>query len=304
MALVWPLTARAQGGGGYEVEVYNSLIAPTGAVMLELHTNYTFMGQTVPVFTGGSQRPPVDDALLAVTCARPPVYFDLVPSMRQGASASGIAALSARCTNESATSHIAHQTLEATTGVTSWSEVAMYVFGGQQPSQGFDVGGGSLRSKVRIPDSWAWPVGLALSTEVEYDRPSLSSDEWSLELRPIIDRAIGRWYASINPTVTRTLVGAGVINGIQFSPSAKVSYDVTQTVSGGVEYYGAYGPLTHAAPTMYQVQQLYAVVDLHVSPLWELNAGVGTGMTQGSDHLVAKLIVGRSLAWHRPSVTQ
>jgi hypothetical protein len=34
-------------------------------------------------------------------------------------------------------------------------------------------------------------------------------------------------------------------------------------------------------------------VDLNVSPDWELNFGIGVGLTHGTDHLLAKMIVGR-----------
>ncbi|MGH7690117.1 MAG: hypothetical protein ACREN3_10980, partial [Gemmatimonadaceae bacterium] len=43
-------------------------------------------------------------------------------------------------------------------------------------------------------------------------------------------------------------------------------------------------------------QQVFAAVDLHVSPLWEFNFGVGIGTTASTDRLMAKLIVGRSFA--------
>jgi hypothetical protein len=41
------------------------------------------------------------------------------------------------------------------------------------------------------------------------------------------------------------------------------------------------------------VQQVFGTVDLHVSPLWEINGGVGAGATPATSRLVAKLILGR-----------
>jgi hypothetical protein len=296
-------TARAQGN--YEIEVYNSLVAPIKTVVLEFHTNYTFDGQMVPL-SAGSRAPVVDDdysalggvrAAAATACHGPTVLFDKVAFSRETSPASPAAAATTVCTNNAATSHIGHETVEATMGVTSWSEVGMYAFSNESKASGVQFAGTSLRPKIRVPDSWHWLVGVALSTELEYDRPQLSSDTWSWELRPIIDKAIGRWYASVNPTLVRTLKGTGVVNGVELSPSAKTSFDFTRIVSGGIEYYGAYGRIDRFAPPQDRIQQIFAASDLHVSPAWEINFGVGVAATPATNHLVAKLILGRSLSW-------
>jgi hypothetical protein len=294
-------SARAQGN--YEIEVYNSLVAPTKTVILELHTNYTFDGQMLPL--GGSRAPVVDDdltgagvrAATANSCRGPTVFFDKVALAHQRSLAAPAAAATKACTNNAATSHIGHETIEATTGVTSWSEIGMYAFSNEDRASGVQYVGSSLRPKVRVPDSWRWPVGVALSMELEYDRPALSSDTWSWEIRPIIDKAAGRWYASVNPTLVRTLRGTGVANGLEFSPSAKASYDVTPMISAGFEYYSAYGRIGRFAPPAERIQQIFGATDLHVSPAWEINLGVGIAATPATNHLVAKLILGRSLSW-------
>jgi hypothetical protein len=65
-----------------------------------------------------------------------------------------------------------------------------------------------------------------------------------------------------------------------------------------VEYYGAYGKVGDAAPAANRLQQFFAVIDLHTSAAWEVNAGIGAGTTPASSHLVAKLILGRRFAWN------
>ncbi len=45
------------------------------------------------------------------------------------------------------------------------------------------------------------------------------------------------------------------------------------------------------------MQQIFAVtVDLTLSKDWEFNFGVGVGMTQATDHLLVKMIIGRRFA--------
>ena len=82
-----------------------------------------------------------------------------------------------------------------------------------------------------------------------------------------------------------------------FSPAAKISYDFTRQISGGFEYYGDYGRLCDFESLHYQQQQLFVVTDLNVSPVWEINFGVGLGPTAGTDHLIVKGILGRRFNW-------
>jgi hypothetical protein len=83
-----------------------------------------------------------------------------------------------------------------------------------------------------------------------------------------------------------------VNQGFTFSPNFKVSYDFTKKVTGGFEYYGATGPVTGFDPISQQQQQFFPAIDLNLSPKWEVNFGVGVGVTKSTDHLIAKMIVG------------
>ena len=55
-----------------------------------------------------------------------------------------------------------------------------------------------------VPEDWHWPVGVSLSLEFGYQRYAFSPDTWTLEIRPIIDKQVGRWYLSFNPTFDRS----------------------------------------------------------------------------------------------------
>jgi hypothetical protein len=199
------------------------------------------------------------------------------------------------------TNHQQHETLELTEGVNDWSEIGFYVFTSEQDGHGVQWVGDHIRPRVRVPESWDWPVGVSLSTEIGYQRSQYSTDTWTWEIRPIIDKAIGRWYFAVNPALERTLHGPDVSQGYGFAPSAKLSYDFTRTVSGGLEYYADYGRIGGFAPTHDQQQQVFVVADLNVSPLWEINLGIGLGATGSTDHLIFKAILGRRIDWGRRS---
>lgn len=199
------------------------------------------------------------------------------------------------------TNHQLHETLEITQGINNWAEVGFYLFTSWQDGHGVQWVGDHIRPRVRVPDSWHWPVGVSLSTEVGYQRSQYSPDTWTWEIRPIVDKSIGRWYMAVNPALERTWHGPDTNQGVGFAPAAKVGYDFTRKVSGGFEYYGNFGRVWSFSALHDQQQQIFAVTDLNVSPKWELNFGVGLGSTASTDHLIIKAIVGRRFDWGKRS---
>ena len=190
------------------------------------------------------------------------------------------------------TDHALHETLEITHGFSEWFETGFYVFTSARNGQGWDWVGDHIRPRVAIPEKWKWPVGLSLSTEIGYQRPIYSEDTWTVELRPIVDKKAGPWYLSFNPTFDKSLQGLNASKGWDFSPNVKVSYDITPKVAAGLEYYGALGPVTGFDPIGEQQQQILPAIDLNLSPKWEVNFGVGVGVTHSTDHLLVKSIIG------------
>ncbi len=197
------------------------------------------------------------------------------------------------------TTHALHETIEITGGVTDWSEVGVYLFTSARNGSGWQWVGDHIRPRVRVPASWKWPVGVSLSAEIGYQRPAYSADTWTLEIRPIVDKQMGRWYLSFNPVFDRSLRGPGTGKGVGFSPNFKVGYDFTRRINAGLEYYGSAGSITGFDPVGQQQHQIVPAVDLNLGPDWELNAGVGWGLTHGTDRLLVKMIVGRRVSWGR-----
>jgi hypothetical protein len=189
--------------------------------------------------------------------------------------------------------HALHETLELTYGINSWFETGFYVFSSLQEHGGWQWVGDHIRPRVRVPEEWHWPVGLSLSMEAGYQERKFSEDTWTLELRPIIDKQWGRWYFAFNPALEKSLDGENVNEGVGFSPSAKISLDLTKKVTFGVEYYASLGTLTRLSSWNEQQQQVFPVIDLNLSPNWEINFGVGFGFSRDTDDLIVKLILGR-----------
>ena len=191
------------------------------------------------------------------------------------------------------TNHQEHETVELTEGLNDWSEVGFYLFTSEQDGHGVQWVGDHIRPRIRVPDSWGWPVGVSLSTEIGFQRSAYSTDTWTWEIRPIIDKQVGRWYLAFNPVLDRSFHGPDVNQGLVFSPNVKAGFDFTKKINAGFEYYGVLGPVTGFDAIRDQGQQIFAVTDLNLSPQWEFNFGVGFGMTQATDHLLIKMILGR-----------
>jgi hypothetical protein len=134
---------------------------------------------------------------------------------------------------------------------------------------------------------------VSISQEVGYSQARFSGDTWTYELRPIIDKTIGRWYVSFNPTFDKSLRGPTAAEPFVFAPNVNLGYDVTKKVNLALEYYGATGPLNRFDPIGEQEHDLYGVVNLDLGPAWEFNFGYGTALTAGGDKHLVKMILGR-----------
>ena len=133
------------------------------------------------------------------------------------------------------TNHQLHETIEITHGFTEWFETGFYIFTSAQNGQGWDWVGDHIRPRVHIPKEWKWPVGLSLSNEIGYQRRQYSTDTWTWEIRPIIDKQAGPWYFSFNPAFDRSFHGESVHQGLTFSPDFKLSYDFTKKITDRID---------------------------------------------------------------------
>jgi hypothetical protein len=190
------------------------------------------------------------------------------------------------------TNHALHETLEVTHGFSEWLEVGTYLFSSVQPDGSWKFVGTHLRPRVSVPERYGLPVGLSLSTEIGYQRSEFSRDTWTLEIRPIVDKQLGKFYVAFNPTLGRSFHGPGAANGVGFEPNAKFSYSIVKRIAAGLEYYSSCGPITGFDPLRDQSHQILPAVDVDFGEQWEFNFGVGWGVTQATDRLLVKAIIG------------
>ncbi len=193
--------------------------------------------------------------------------------------------------------HSIHETLEITHGITDNFELGFYLFTNYTPQHGWKVIGTHLRPRIAAPEKWKLPVGLSLSAEIGFQSKDYAAETFSMELRPIIDKTIGKLYLCLNPTLGFTFQGVEKPSAPAFAPNFKTSYAVSSKMSLGAEYYGDLGPLNNFDKLPEQNQAVFFVADLYVNPKWEINFGPGFGLTDATDGLVFKMILGRRIDW-------
>lgn len=189
--------------------------------------------------------------------------------------------------------HQWHETVEVTHGFTKYFETGFYIETAPYvPGIGAKFTGWHVRPRFRLPES-SFPFRVSVSLEYAFNQPGFDPNRQTLEIRPIFERRDGRLYLSINPDLSVATKGPDAGTSPSFEPALKVGWDFSKTISGGIEYYAETGPVRHFDPWSNQHHILFPALDLHVSPAWELNFGVGGGLTGTSEHWIVKAIVGR-----------
>ena len=190
--------------------------------------------------------------------------------------------------------HQSHLTLEPSIGLFPWWELGGYFETAIRGEQGeFDYAGVKLRNKFVTPPNWSahWRLGLNIEFSLlpqGYDR-----DRWGNELRPIVAFENKLFEIVVNPIVDSSLAGPDASAGPAFEPCLSAVYKVHEAVSLGIEYYTNLGPFRSGfLPLREQEHYLYEVFNLLSVKHYELNAGVGEGLTPGSTALIFKVILG------------
>jgi hypothetical protein len=184
--------------------------------------------------------------------------------------------------------HQGHFTLEPSYGVTDFWELGGYLQTALRADGAFDFAGVKARSKLVTRPTWSTTRRLGLNVEVS-DVPALyEAERWGLELRPIVAQDLGRFSVVVNPIVDVSLTSGAAT----FEPAAEVVFVWPRLASLGLEYYADLGDVTGFSRLRDQKHYLFEVANLLRVLRFELNVGVGEGLTATSNPFVAKLILG------------
>lgn len=189
--------------------------------------------------------------------------------------------------------HLTHMTIEPSIGLTPILEIGGYFQTALRADGTFDYAGTKLRTKLVTPPGWREHLRLGVNVELSLLPERYERSRWGGEVRPIVAFESTRWLFAMNPIVGIPLGSPDARRGPTFEPAAMAKVKLAG-LGLGFEYYGSFGPIAAPEKPDAQLHYLYEVIDVLSIPHFELNVGVGEGLTAASNSVVAKVIVGYS----------
>ena len=153
------------------------------------------------------------------------------------------------------------------------------------------LNGFKLRELFVVPDAAKQTFFYGINFEFSDNADHWDEHRYTNEIRPILGLHLGKVDLIVNPILDNSY--KGFVN-LDFAPSFRVAYNVSEQWAFALEEYADFGPLRQFLPTDQQSHQLFAVID-YKSEQFNVEAGLGFGMTPASDGLVAKLMISKDL---------
>jgi hypothetical protein len=178
-------------------------------------------------------------------------------------------------------------------GLTRWFEAGLYMpLYSRDQTVGWGFNGFKLRALFVVPDADNRTFVYGLNFETSYNAKRWDTRRITEEMRPIIGWHLKPVDIMINPILDTRFEGG--IKGLEFVPAVRLAYNISEDWAIAAEEYAGLGTLGNLQAVSDQVHQLFAVVD-HKAGSFDLEAGAGFGITNGSDKLTFKLIISRDL---------
>ena len=183
--------------------------------------------------------------------------------------------------------HSINGTPEFAYGVTDWWEVGLYLPFAIQDRQ-FLSNSFKLRTLFVSPNAEQRNFFYGVNFEFSNTTPKFSQSRFALEIRPIVGVRNADWEFIVNPIVD---VSFGKYGEADFAPAARLARKLAPDTYVGLEYYADFGEIGNFAKLEDQQHTLFAVTDFKLG-VFDVDFGVGYGLTPASDRWVVKSIVG------------
>ena len=177
-------------------------------------------------------------------------------------------------------------------GVTNWFEAGLYLpLYSVDEHSGFGLDGFKLRALFASPHADDRKFVYGANFEFSINQKRWDTNRFSSEIRPIIGWHLKPIDIIINPILDTEYDG---LKNLDFAPSTRVAYNLPSGWQAAVEEYADFGPIHRLYTGNAQSHQVFAVVD-HSGKTWDIEGGIGAGLTDTSDKFTLKLIVARDL---------
>jgi hypothetical protein len=177
-------------------------------------------------------------------------------------------------------------------GVTSWFEAGLYLpLYTRDKNLGWGLNGFKLRTLFAVPHAEERTFFYGANMEFSFNADRWDSTKFTSEVRPIIGWHAGRVDVIFNPIVDTAYDG---LKNLEFVPASRVAYNLSPVWAVAVEEYADFGPLHDLHSAHEQAHQIYGVLNRTGRP-FDVELGIGFGLTNASDGLTLKVILARDL---------
>jgi hypothetical protein len=170
-------------------------------------------------------------------------------------------------------------------GVTDWFEAGAYmpVYTITRRGQ-ILLDGAKLRALFAVPNAGARRLFYGVNFELSRNSRGWDQSRYGGEIRPIIGVRSGPWDLIANPILDTSFNG---LSHLEFTPAVRLAYNRSRAWAGAIEYYGDFGEVRDLREGE---SSIFAVADRACRVL-DVEAGIGFGITSGSDKVVLKTIL-------------
>jgi len=185
--------------------------------------------------------------------------------------------------------HVYRMTPEFYYGIAPGLELGAYVLTARAAEGGVHVDGAKMRLKYIAPHDEKQGAYWGVNLEVGRSDLAIAEQPWNYELKGIWGLRRGAWLVAANVDVDASLSAHG--GPAELAVDFKVARDVGHDTQLGLETYSELGPLRAPGSIGDRSHRLYAVLDRDCGS-FDLEVGIGRGLTSAADPWVLKAIVG------------
>ena len=186
-------------------------------------------------------------------------------------------------------SHVYRLTPEFYYGLTDTLQAGLYVLTTRPSGGDAHVDGVKARIKYIAPHDKEQGVFMGVNLEVGRTSLRVSPTPWNAELKGILGYRTGPWLVAVNPNIDWSLSPRG--GPVTFGIDAKLAYAINGKTQIGLETYNELGPIAHLDALSANGKYVFAVMDREFEH-FDLNIGLGKGVTREADRWLLKFIVG------------
>lgn len=179
--------------------------------------------------------------------------------------------------------------IELEYGLTSKTDVAIYVNFVRPENEAVQFAGSKLRFRGRFAEKGVLPIDLGWYVEVEQWKQSINDDTLELEFKPTMQKDLGPWSIIANFPFEKVIRGESAKTQVfEVGYLTEISYQKSNRLRYGIQFIGGPGGVKNMDPLREQQHYVMPVVHFIAPGNVRSTVGAGFGQTHGSDHILLK----------------